>query len=101
MNVAVITLKIEIEPSMTDQNQYQSPNETSGGTPRPAWVKIGLWGIGSRGIANAFLWFSIVVGVGGFLAALWYPVAGVLGLMLLPALWYRACITWVDKHGAW
>ena len=30
---------------------------------RPWWVKVGLWGISSRGSAWTFVWLSIALGV--------------------------------------
>jgi hypothetical protein len=67
----------------------------------PLWVKVGLWGLPSRGIAWAFFWLAIAIAVGcvayGFVDSRFF----IGGLMVFAALWYYASIRWVDSHGRW
>jgi hypothetical protein len=68
---------------------------------RPAWVKLGLWGLPNRASAWAFFWLCIAIAAGcvayGFVD--WVYFAG--GVMFLAAWWYYAAIRWVDLHGRW
>jgi hypothetical protein len=68
---------------------------------RPLWVKAGLWGLPNRGSAWTFFWLSIAVAAGcatyGFVDRRFFLG----GVMVFAALWYYACIRWVDRYGRW
>jgi hypothetical protein len=68
---------------------------------RPWWVKVGLWGISSRGSAWTFVWLSVTLGVVCVLYGFWnrWFIAG--AAWFLAAIWYLLAIRWVDEHGAW
>ena len=73
-----------------------------GTVERPPWVKVGLWGLGSRASAWVFFWLSLAIAaacvVYGFTND-WRFLFG--GLMVFAALWYYLAIRWVDEHGTW
>jgi len=63
---------------------------------RPLWVIVGLWGLGTRSVAWAFVVLSILVATGAIILWSW------LGAMIyLAALWYWLAIRWVDKNDSW
>ncbi len=74
---------------------------------RPWWVKVGLWGISSRGSAWSFVWLSIAIGGVCLVAGIWIPglyhrVFWLLGgLGFVGAVVYLLAIRWVDRNGAW
>jgi hypothetical protein len=67
----------------------------------PLWVKIGLWGLPTRGSAWLFVWLSVALAIGcvayGFIR--WPFFVG--GIMIFAAAWYYLAIRWVDTHGGW
>ncbi len=67
----------------------------------PVMVRLGLWGLPTRGAAWAFFWLSIAIAVGcvayGFVD--WRFFIG--GIMVFAALWYYLSIRWVDQHSTW
>jgi len=68
---------------------------------RPWWVKVGLWGISSRGSAWTFVWLSIALGVVCMVYGFWNRWFSIGAVCFLAALWYLLAIRWVDRHGAW
>lgn len=67
----------------------------------PLMVRLGLWGLSSRGAAWAFFWLSLAIALGcvafGFVH--WRFFIG--GGMVFAALWYYLSIRWVDRYGTW
>jgi hypothetical protein len=67
----------------------------------PGWVRLGLFGLPTRGWAWFCFWLSIALAAGfvayGFVD--WRFFIG--GLLGLAALWYYQAIRWVDRHGRW
>ena len=67
----------------------------------PPLVRVGLWGLGSRGSAWVFFWGCIVIGaicsIYGFSDRRFFQGSG----LLLAALWYYLAIRWVDRNGRW
>jgi hypothetical protein len=68
---------------------------------RPWWVKVGLWGISSRGSAWNFVWLSIALGIVCVVYGFWNRLFCMGGVWFLAALWYVLAIQWVDRHDAW
>ena len=68
---------------------------------RPMWVELGLWGISSRAVALAFMWFSYLVAIAGIAYGFHDPVFFAAAAFILAGLWYRSCIRWMDAHDAW
>ena len=68
---------------------------------RPLWVKIGLWGLPTRGPALALCWLCVVLAVASAVYGFWDArvFAGV--LLGLAALGYWLAVRWVDQHGGW
>jgi hypothetical protein len=69
--------------------------------PRPFWVHLTLFGLGSRGMAWTMVWLCLALGLAGALYGFvdprgWYAVA-----FLAAALPYWLAIRWVDRHGRW
>ena len=65
------------------------------------WVRLGLWGLSSRGSVLAFVWVSLASAVAGVIYSRWDP-RGWYGLaFLLAALMYWLTVRWVDRHGRW
>ena len=67
----------------------------------PAWVKLGFWGIRDRRVAMWFEIFSLVCGLIGTGAALFYPAAAGAQVFFLVAYLYAVQIRWVDNKGLW
>jgi transcriptional regulator with XRE-family HTH domain len=67
----------------------------------PAWVKLGFWGIRDRRVAMWFEIFSLVCGLIGTGAALFYPAAAGAPVFFLVAYLYAVQIRWVDNKGLW
>ncbi|SFJ90826.1 hypothetical protein [Jannaschia pohangensis] len=63
----------------------------------PLYVTVGLYGIGSRALAMAFVWISLVCAV----AATAYLANPIGMILVLAALWYWLAIRWMDAHDAW
>jgi hypothetical protein len=63
---------------------------------RPLWVMVGLWGLGTRSVAWAFVVLSILVATGAIIFWSWLGA-----MMYLAALWYWLAIRWVDKNDSW
>jgi hypothetical protein len=69
---------------------------------RPWWVKVGLWGLPSRGAAVAFVWLSLVVALAGAVLGVLLDPVFYLGLaFLFAALWYWLAVRWVDYYDDW
>jgi hypothetical protein len=68
---------------------------------RPWWVQLGLAGLPNRGSAVAFLWLSILLTVAAAVAGFFFPWAWLGVLFVWSALWYWACIRWVDRNDQW
>ncbi len=70
---------------------------------RPWWVKIILWGLGSRTSAMACAWFCMGIAI----ACVAYASAAgdrrflVGGIMALGTLGYYHSARWVDRNGSW
>jgi hypothetical protein len=64
-------------------------------------VRVGLWGVHSRGAAWAFFWLSIAAAAGCIAYGFINPPFFAGGALLLAALWYYLSIRWVDGHGGW
>jgi hypothetical protein len=86
------------------QNQPDNPATLEYATPqspRPIWVRLGLWSVSSRASAWVFFWICIAIAVfsviRGFSEPRWFW--GV--VMVLAALWYWASIRWVDRYSSW
>ncbi|MEM8825146.1 MAG: hypothetical protein AAGF30_16180 [Pseudomonadota bacterium] len=63
----------------------------------PLYVSIGLWGIGTRGMAMAFVWISLLGAAG---ISLYFSEP--LGLILLfAAAWYWLAVKWMDANDGW
>ncbi len=80
-------------------NPYEAPQPAPEPThvdKRPRWVRLGLWGLNSRGKAWLFFWLSLGMAVIGLLF-------GVLpGLIMLFAVaWHWGAIRWMDRHERW
>ena len=76
-------------------------DESNNRIERPWWVKMGLWGLPTRGSAWAFFWLSLVLAVGcviyGFTDPRFLWGAG----LVFATWWYYASIRWVDQHDRW
>ena len=81
-------------------NPYESPN-SQGPLRRPAWVKLGLWGLTTRGAALGFTWFSLALAAACGVIGFWYAPVWAGLLLAFAALWYWLSIRWVDKHEGW
>ena len=98
------------------ESPYGPPHVANAASkPKPAWVQIGLLGVGSR--RQAMAWFSgtlagsVVALFGVFLLLFVYvgiPViysaiaAFVVHTCLsVASLWYWFCIRWMDDNDAW
>ncbi len=67
------------------------------GNSTPIYVKVGLFGIGSRKSAMMYFWLSIIIALG---SSLYFQT--LLGLvLLLAALWYWAAVKWMDANDGW
>jgi hypothetical protein len=87
---------------MERHNPYQSPGKPSTtDSPRPRWVRLGLWGVASRRAAMIYFWLSLLTAAGCMLAGMFDPrfIVGV--PLIFAASWYWACIRWVDLHDDW
>jgi hypothetical protein len=63
----------------------------------PAYVKIGLWGVGTRATAMLYLWICVALALG-----LTYHFADPTALVLLLAsLWYWLAVRWMDTNDGW
>jgi hypothetical protein len=67
----------------------------------PVMVRLGLWGLPTRGAAWAFFWLSIAIAVGFVAYGLVDRRFFAGGIMVFAALWYYLCIRWVDHHSTW
>jgi hypothetical protein len=71
----------------------------------PILVWISLFGVTSRVAAWAWVWFSVALSVGCFIAAFWLPwpalFVGIGVYMILAANAYYWSLRWVDQHGGW
>jgi hypothetical protein len=67
----------------------------------PLWVRLGLWGLPSRGSAWAFVVISIVAAVAGCVYGLYDARYFACAAFLLAGFLYWAAIRWVDRHGRW
>lgn len=67
----------------------------------PVLVRMGLWGISSRGAAWVFFWLSLAIAVGCEAYGFVERRAFLGGLLAFAALWYYLAIRWVDRHGSW
>jgi hypothetical protein len=81
----------------------QRNNREGGGSvmSRPIWVRIGLWGIGSRGAALGFMWFSFIAAIACSAYGFYDPRFFAGGLLVLAGIWYWLCIRWTDEHDGW
>ncbi|MBY0524297.1 MAG: hypothetical protein K2R98_12905 [Gemmataceae bacterium] len=78
-----------IKPMGVDRNDW------------PFMVRLGLWGLPSRGSAWAFFWLSVAIAVGCVTYGFARPVFFFGGFLIFSALWYYVAIRWVDRHGRW
>jgi hypothetical protein len=67
----------------------------------PLLVRIGLWGLQSRGSVMVFFWFCIALSAVGFVGGFWKPKLFLGLVFLLSAWWYWASMQWADRHDAW
>lgn len=70
--------------------------------PRPVFVRIGLYGIRTRRMAMSFARGSLYLSAAFLLLGELHPAlyAGA-PIFLAVTAWYRACATWIDRHGRW
>jgi hypothetical protein len=67
----------------------------------PLMVRIGLWGLPSRGAAWCFFWLSVALGGACIAYGLVDRRFFVGGFLVFAALWYYLSIRWVDRHSSW
>ena len=67
----------------------------------PLMVRVGLWGIHSRGVAWSWFVLSLAVAIGGVVYGFVNPIGNLAGLMAFAALGYLFSIRWVDRYGSW
>lgn len=68
----------------------------------PPLIKLGMWGLSSRGMALAFLLGCFGLGLISVLVALVFPWALLGAFNFIGAWWYWAVIRWVDRNnGRW
>lgn len=74
------------------------------GVDRGRWpwiVRVGLWGLPTRGTAWACFWLSIIISVAcvgyGFADPRFFSG----GALVFAALGYYLSIRWVDRHATW
>lgn len=77
----------------------------------PFWVKIGIWGCGSRKTLQFFMWISLSLALIGILSIVWDSakrtkpmdtnVFILTTLCLIASLHYFVSRRWVDRHGQW
>lgn len=67
----------------------------------PMMVRLGLWGLSTRGAAWACFWLALAIAAGCVAYGFVEPRAFGGGLMVLAALWYYLAIRWVDQHSRW
>lgn len=68
----------------------------------PALIKLGMWGLTSRSMAQAFLWGCFALGLMSVIVALVFPWALLGTFNFIGAWWYWAVIRWVDRNnGRW
>jgi hypothetical protein len=67
----------------------------------PGWVRVGLWGLSTRGSAWAFVGVSLALPAGCVAYGFVDPRFFLGGALVLAALWYYLAIRWVDRHGQW
>lgn len=65
----------------------------------PPLIKLGMWGLTSRTMAQAFLWGCVGLGVLSILVGLVFPLALLGTFNFIGAWWYWEVIRWVDRHG--
>jgi hypothetical protein len=64
-------------------------------------VRLGLWGLSTRGAAWGFFWLSLVIAAGAVCYGFINPLGFIGGLAVFSALWYYLSIRWVDRHSRW
>jgi hypothetical protein len=67
----------------------------------PEFVYLGLWGLGTRRAALAFMWGCVALGAASLVAALRHPPAALGAGFFAAAWWYWHSIRWVDEHSSW
>ena len=91
--------------SMNDLNPYRSPSTASSTSAnsktRPLWVKLVLWGVGSRRIAVGYQWFTFIAGLASCLAVFWYPTASLSVTFFVCSILYWWSIRWMDANDEW
>ena len=65
----------------------------------PPLIKLGMCGLTSRGMAQAFLWCCVALGLVSIVAAVVFPLALLGTLNFIGAWWYWEVIRWVDRNG--
>lgn len=71
-------------------------------TPRPLWVRVGLWKVPTRQAAVAWMWLSVALAAACLVCGLWISYFFFIGVALLGAsAWYLCAMRWVDRHGEW
>jgi hypothetical protein len=85
-------------------NPYESPatdREIVDRSQWPLWVRLGLWGIPTRGLAWAFVVLSLAIAIGsiayGFVDRRFF----IGGIMSVAALHYYLATCWVDQNSRW
>jgi hypothetical protein len=68
---------------------------------RPWWVKVTLWGVHSRTVALAFVWFCVAVAMVFVFLGFRDRRFSLGGVWILAALGYLRAIRWVDQNGGW
>ncbi|MEO6457634.1 MAG: hypothetical protein ABIO92_05100 [Chloroflexia bacterium] len=67
----------------------------------PLMVRLGLWGLPSRGAAWAFFWLALAIAAGCIAYGFTNPSFFIGGILVFAALWYYLSIRWVDQHSSW
>ena len=71
------------------------------GIERPTWVQTGLYGLGTRGQAVGFMYFSYAAAVICVIVGFWIAFAFIGVGLVGAAYWYQKCIAWVDQNYQW
>jgi hypothetical protein len=67
----------------------------------PVMVRIGLWGLPSRGSAWAFVGLSFFLAIGCFVYGFVDFRFFYGSILVVAALWYYLSIRWVDNNSSW